>query len=58
MMTRKPKNLQAKDKQSPIWLLATEGLVVGVVTGLVELAVVLIIPALVLLGGLSMRIAV
>ena len=47
MMTRKPKNLQAKDKQSPIWLLATEGLVVGVVTGLVGVGGgFLIIPAL------------
>jgi uncharacterized protein len=52
MMIRKPKELQVKDKQAPIWLLITEGLVVGVITGF------LIIPALVLLGGLSMRIAV
>lgn len=59
MMIRKPKELQVKDKQAPIWLLITEGLVVGVITGLVGVGGgFLIIPALVLLGGLSMRIAV
>ena len=59
MMIRKPKELQVKDKQAPIWLLMTEGLVDGVITGLVGVGGgFLIIPALVLLGGLSMRIAV
>ncbi len=59
MMIRKPKELQVKDKQAPIWLLITEGLVIGVITGLVGVGGgFLIIPALVLLGGLSMRIAV
>lgn len=59
LMIRKPKELQVKDKQAPIWLLITEGLVVGVITGLVGVGGgFLIIPALVLLGGLSMRIAV
>ena len=59
MMIRKPKELQVKDKQAQIWLLITEGLVIGVITGLVGVGGgFLIIPALVLLGGLSMRIAV
>ena len=59
MMIRKPKELEAKDKTAPIWMLISEGLVVGVVTGLVGVGGgFLIIPALVLLGGLSMRIAV
>ena len=59
MMIRKPKELQVKDKQASIWLLITEGLVIGVITGLVGVGGgFLIIPALVLLGGLSMRIAV
>ena len=59
MMIRKPKELQVNNKQAPIWLLITEGLVIGVITGLVGVGGgFLIIPALVLLGGLSMRIAV
>ncbi len=59
MMIRKPKELQVKDKQASIWLLIIEGLVIGVITGLVGVGGgFLIIPALVLLGGLSMRIAV
>ncbi len=44
---------------SPKWLIMTEGLVVGVITGLVGVGGgFLIIPALVLIGGLDMRIAV
>ncbi|HCD51982.1 MAG TPA: sulfite exporter TauE/SafE family protein [Balneolaceae bacterium] len=46
-------------KRAPIWLLVGEGLIVGVLTGLVGVGGgFLIIPALVLLGGLDMRIAV
>jgi len=42
-----------------LWKIAGEGLVVGVVTGLVGVGGgFLIVPALVLLGGLSMRLAV
>lgn len=49
------------EKREPAskWLLITEGLIVGVITGLVGVGGgFLIIPALVLLGGLSMRLAV
>jgi uncharacterized protein len=43
----------------PIWKIALEGMGVGVLTGLVGVGGgFLIVPALVLLGGLSMRIAV
>lgn len=59
MMIRKPKELNTKETTAPIWMLISEGLVVGVITGLVGVGGgFLIIPALVLLGGLSMRIAV
>lgn len=45
-------------RQAP-WAIATEGLAVGVLTGLVGVGGgFLIVPALVLLGGLSMRLAV
>ena len=45
--------------RQPLWLIATEGLFVGVLTGLVGVGGgFLIVPALVLLGGLSMRLAV
>lgn len=45
--------------RQPLWLIAAEGLVVGVLTGLVGVGGgFLIVPALVLLGGLSMRVAV
>ena len=48
-----------KPKTASKWLLISEGLVVGVLTGLVGVGGgFLIIPALVLLGGLSMRLAV
>ncbi|GAB5550132.1 MAG: hypothetical protein SangKO_098920 [Sandaracinaceae bacterium] len=47
-----------RDRQ-PLWLIAIEGLLVGVLTGLVGVGGgFLIVPALVLLGGLSMRLAV
>lgn len=43
----------------PVWKITLEGLVVGVVTGLVGVGGgFLIVPALVLLGGLPMRLAV
>jgi uncharacterized membrane protein YfcA len=46
-------------ERQPLWLIAGEGLLVGVVTGLVGVGGgFLIVPALVLLGGLSMRLAV
>ncbi|MEL6615065.1 MAG: sulfite exporter TauE/SafE family protein, partial [Bacteroidota bacterium] len=45
--------------RQPLWLIAVEGLLVGVLTGLVGVGGgFLIVPALVLLGGLSMRVAV
>lgn len=45
--------------RQPLWLIAAEGLFVGVLTGLVGVGGgFLIVPALVLLGGLSMRLAV
>jgi hypothetical protein len=46
-------------RRQPLWLIAGEGLLVGVLTGLVGVGGgFLIVPALVLLGGLSMRLAV
>jgi len=43
----------------PLWQIASEGFAVGVMTGLVGVGGgFLIVPALVLLGGLSMRVAV
>ena len=45
--------------RQPLWKIAGEGLIVGVLTGLVGVGGgFLIVPALVLLGGLSMRLAV
>ena len=45
--------------RQPLWLIAVEGLAVGVLTGLVGVGGgFLIVPALVLLGGLPMRLAV
>lgn len=63
LMIRGKKNLEAKSEaphqRQPLWLIATEGLIVGVLTGLVGVGGgFLIVPALVLLGGLSMRLAV
>jgi len=59
MMIRKT-TFTSQDKHSDKkWLIVLEGLVVGVVTGLVGVGGgFLIIPALVLLGGLEMRVAV
>ncbi len=43
----------------PLWRVTTEGLIVGTITGLVSVGGgFLIVPALVLLGGLPMRLAV
>jgi hypothetical protein len=48
-----------EDAKAPKWLIIVEGLIVGVITGLVGVGGgFLIIPALVLIGGLDMRIAV
>ncbi len=49
----------AERARQPLWLIAAEGLAVGVLTGLVGVGGgFLIVPALVLLGGLGMRMAV
>jgi len=46
-------------RRRPLWLIGSEGLAVGILTGLVGVGGgFLIVPALVLLGGLSMRLAV
>lgn len=60
MMIRKTDVTHPTEKKEvPKWLLIVEGLVVGVITGLVGVGGgFLIIPALVLIGGLDMRIAV
>ena len=56
---RKEPDPAAPRVRQPLWLIAVEGLVVGVLTGLVGVGGgFLIVPALVLLGGLSMRLAV
>lgn len=53
------KDPKAETKHHPYWQILLEGLVVGVVTGLVGVGGgFLIIPALVLLGGVPMRLAV
>jgi rhodanese-related sulfurtransferase len=53
------KDPKAETKHHPYWQILLEGLVVGIVTGLVGVGGgFLIIPALVLLGGLPMRLAV
>lgn len=45
--------------RSPLWKIATEGAVVGVITGFVGVGGgFLIVPALVVLGGLPMRLAI
>ncbi len=60
MMIRNPENVNLSVPKSPSkWLLMGEGLAVGVLTGLVGVGGgFLIIPSLVLLAGLSMRLAV
>lgn len=56
---RREPDPEAQRVRQPLGLIALEGLVVGVVTGLVGVGGgFLIVPALVLLGGLSMRMAV
>lgn len=58
-MLRKPHSLVATRADMPIGKVVTEGIVVGVVTGLVGAGGgFLVVPALVLLGGLSMNTAV
>lgn len=58
-MIRGGKEHRKNPEPAKKWLLIVEGLVVGVITGLVGVGGgFLIIPALVLLGGLSMRLAV
>lgn len=61
LMFRGKKNLDADApiRRQALWKIAAEGLGVGVLTGLVGVGGgFLIVPALVLLGGLSMRLAV
>ncbi|WP_018127892.1 sulfite exporter TauE/SafE family protein [Balneola vulgaris] len=60
MMIKDRKDLDQKDPISVSnWVLILEGLIVGVLTGLVGVGGgFLIIPALVIFGGLSMRLAV
>jgi uncharacterized membrane protein YfcA/rhodanese-related sulfurtransferase len=56
---KKEAGAQSEGRRQAAWLIALEGLVVGVLTGLVGVGGgFLIVPALVLLGGLSMRLAV
>lgn len=56
----KPPDLESADKAPrAVWKIAIDGLIVGVITGLVGVGGgFLIVPALVLLGGLTMRQAV
>lgn len=59
MIREKAKDPAKKPPVIPKWILVIEGLAVGVLTGLVGVGGgFLIIPALVLIGGLSMRVAV
>jgi hypothetical protein len=63
LMLRKRQNASSESAEThaphSFWQIALEGLAVGVLTGLVGVGGgFLIVPALVLLGGLSMRIAV
>ncbi|NUP96037.1 MAG: sulfite exporter TauE/SafE family protein [Planctomycetaceae bacterium] len=58
LMLRKPVET-ARTRPHPTWMIALEGLAVGVLTGLVGVGGgFLIVPALVLLGGLPMRRAI
>lgn len=55
----KPMNLKGEHQEREAYKISIDGLIVGAVTGLVGVGGgFLIIPALVLLGGLSMRLAV
>ncbi len=67
MMVRKPKGASAADGDDdsvsaaahPLWQLVLEGVGVGILTGLVGVGGgFLIVPSLVILGGLSMRLAI
>ena len=59
LMLRPPNLESAESSPRAIWKIAIDGLIVGVITGLVGVGGgFLIVPALVLLGGLSMRQAV
>lgn len=56
---KKTDEIEGGRSREPIWKIAIEGVVVGVLTGLVGVGGgFLIVPALVILGGLSMRVAV
>jgi uncharacterized protein len=58
-MLRKPRPLEARGGDAPIGKVIVEGIVVGVVTGIVGAGGgFLVVPALVLLGGLPMQVAV
>jgi uncharacterized membrane protein YfcA len=59
LMLRPPDLESANPEPRAVWKIATDGLIVGVITGLVGVGGgFLIVPALVLLGGLTMRQAV
>lgn len=58
-MLRKPRELAARAGELPVGKVIAEGVVVGIVTGIVGAGGgFLVVPALVLLGGLSMNTAV
>ena len=55
----KPSNLQPEGGRQKVWIVVLEGLVIGGLTGFVGVGGgFMIVPALVLLGGLSMSVAV
>ena len=59
MFKPKRKDDDAPHKPHPIWQIAIEGVIVGVITGLVGVGGgFLIVPALALLGGLPMHVAI
>jgi len=58
-MLRKPRTLAARSTELPVGKVIAEGVVVGIVTGIVGAGGgFLVVPALVLLGGLSMETAI
>lgn len=58
-MLRKPREIQPRTSDLPVGIVIAEGVVVGLVTGIVGAGGgFLVVPALVLLGGLSMETAV